>query len=62
MRNPDEACFKTNLIGMELIHIRYDGTMSWSGNVWGVCVTDRGGWGLWQGAFALKPTLPPTPL
>ena len=34
---------------MELKHITCDS----AGDVWGVCVTDRGGWFLWQGAFAL---------
>ena len=41
----DTYLMKTCATVMALKHIRGDGTMSWSGNVWGVCVTDRGGWG-----------------
>ena len=52
----DTYLMKTCATVTALKHIRGDGTMSWSGNVWGVCVTDRGGWGLWQWAGASRPT------
>ena len=52
----DTYPMKTCATVTALKHIRGDGTMSWSGNVWGVCVTDRGGWGLWQWAGASRPT------
>ena len=56
----DTYLMKTCATVTALKHIRGDGTMSWSGNVWGVCVTDRGGWSPWQwaGAWAHLPCSP----